>query len=157
MHKYRIEIKWALILMVISLAWKGMENKMGLHGPRIDQHAKYSYIFGGIALLLYILALRDKRDNFYNGFMNWQQGFVSGVIISVIIALFSPLSQLIVHKIIAPSYFQNAIAHGISQGGNEEFLTTYYSLKTKIIQSFMESLSLGIIASALIAYFVRKE
>src|SRR5699024_7245052 len=136
---------------------KGMENKMGLHGPRIDQHAKYSYIFGGIALLLYILALRDKRDNFYNGFMNWQQGCVSGVIISVIIALFSPLSQLIVHKIIAPSYFQNAIAHGISQGGNEEFLTTYYSLKTKIIQSFMESLSLGIIASALIAYFVRKE
>lgn len=142
--------------MVISLAWKGMENRMGLHGPRIDEQARYTYIFGGVALLLYILALRDKRDNFYNGFMSWQQGFVSGVIISVIIALFSPLSQLIVHKIIAPSYFRNAIEHGLTRGGNEEFLISYYSLRTKIIQSFMESLSLGIVASAAVAYFVRK-
>ena len=142
--------------MVISLAWKGMENRMGLHGPRIDEQARYTYIFGGVALLLYILALRDKRDNFYNGFMSWQQGFVSGVIISVIIALFSPLSQLIVHKIIAPSYFRNAIEHGVSRGGNEEFLIQYFSLRTKIIQSFMESLSLGIVASAAVAYFVRK-
>jgi len=157
MYKFRIEIKWALILMIVSLAWKGMENRVGLHGPRIDQQMKYSLIYGAVAFIIYTMALRDKKHNFYNGLMNWQQGFISGVILSFIIALFSPVSQMIVHKIIAPSYLQNAIAHGISMGGNEEFLRSYYNLKAQIIYAFVESLSFGMITSALIAYFIRKK
>lgn len=156
MYKFRIEIKWALILMIVSLAWVGMENRAGLHGSRIDQQMKYSYIYGAVAFIIYVMALRDKKYNFYNGLMNWQQGFISGVILSFIIALFSPVSQMIVHKIIAPSYLQNAIEHGVSMGGNEEFLRSYYNLKAQIIYAFVESLSFGMIASALISYFIRK-
>src|SRR5690625_3930153 len=110
MYKFRIEIKWALILMIVSLAWKGMENRVGLHGPRIDQQMKYSLIYGAVACIIYTMALRDKKHNLYNGLMNWQQGFISGVIRSVRIALFGPVSQMIVRRIIAPCCLPKAIA-----------------------------------------------
>ncbi len=157
MRKYKIEIKWALIFIVASLIWMGIENVAGLHGKYIDKHIIYTNLFGLAAIVLYVLALLDKRRNFYNGRMTWKQGFISGMGITIIIACFSPLTQLIVHKIIAPSYFKNAIEYGVSMGRNLDTLEGYFNLRWYIFQSFSTTLSLGILASALVALVVRRQ
>lgn len=155
-REIRIEIKWSLIYIVVFLIWMGIENITGLHGPRIEQHRFYTNLFALVVIVIYFLALRDKRNNYYNGYMTWQQGFLCGLIISVIVALFSPISQLIAHKIIAPGYFENAINFGIRNGQNEELLRTYYTLRSYIIQSFLSTMSLCILTGAFVALILRR-
>lgn len=157
MRKYKIEIKWGLIFIVATLIWMGIENVVGLHTTHIDKHMIYTNLFGIIAILLYVFAMIDKRKNFYNGQMTWQQGFLTGLLISCIVAVFSPLSQLIVHKIIAPSYFSNAIEYGVSIGRDREALTHYFSLKSYIVQAFFGAITMGIATSAIVAYFVKRQ
>lgn len=134
----------------------GMENVLGLHTIHIDKHLYYTNLFGLVAIILYTLALIDKRRNFYNGRITWKQGFISGLIITIIIACFSPLTQLIIHKIIAPSYFSNAIEYGVSQGQDPDAMAAYFNLRAYIFQSFFGTLSLGIVTSAVVALFVKR-
>ena len=157
MRKFKIEIKWSLIFIVVLLIWMGIENIAGLHTVHIDKHMYYTNLFGIVAIIVYTLALIDKRSNIFNGRMTWKQGFISGMIITIIIACFSPLTQLIIHKIIAPTYFQNAIKHGISLGKDPDILANYFNLRSYIFQSLFSTLSMGIVTSALVALFVKKK
>lgn len=157
MRNFKIEIKWALIFIVISLVWMGIENLAGLHTVHIDKHMYFTNLFAIPAIAVYVLALRDKRSNFYNGTMTWRQGFISGLLITVIVALFSPLTQLITHKIIAPSYFANAIEYGTSIGQDPETLSAYFNLKSYIMQSIFGALSMGIVTAAAVAWFMKRK
>ena len=156
MKKYKIEIKWSLIFIVAFLVWMGIENVAGLHTEHIDKHMYYTNLFGVVAIIVYTLALIDKRRNFYNGRMSWKQGFISGLIITIIVVVISPLTQLIVHKIIAPSSFENAIEYGVGLGKDPETLEGYFNLQSYILQSLFGTLSLGIVTSAVVALFVKR-
>jgi hypothetical protein len=116
MSQYKIEIKWALIFFIVSLIWIFLEKLVGLHDAHIDKHPIYTNFFAILAIAMYVFALLDKRKNFYHGRMNWMQGFVSGVIISVIVAILSPLGQYLTHEVITPEYFPNAIEYAVSSG-----------------------------------------
>lgn len=72
-----------------------LEKLTGLHGKYIDYHLYLTNVFAIPAIWFMLLALKDKKKNFYNGTMNYQQGLFTGINISVIIALFSPLTQWI--------------------------------------------------------------
>ncbi len=157
MKKFAIEIKWGLIFTILSLAWMYLEKALGWHDENIAQHALYTNIFGLVAVGLYIIALLDKRKNFYNGKMNWSQGFISGIIISIVVAVLSPLAQYITHEFITPDYFENAIAFSLEQGNKREDVEALYNLNSYIVQSFFFSLTVGIVTSAAVAYFVRKK
>ena len=56
-----IEIKWAIIFTIIALLWMMFEKSMGWHDALIAKHALYTNWFGLIAILVYIVALLDKR------------------------------------------------------------------------------------------------
>lgn len=157
MKKFSIEIKWGIIFSILSLAWMYLEKALGWHDEKIAQHVLYTNIFGLVAVALYIIALLDKRKNFYHGKMNWSQGFISGIIISVVVAILSPLAQYITHEFITPDYFENAIAFSVEQGNKKEDAEALYNLNSYIIQSFFFALTVGIVTSAAVAYFVRKK
>jgi hypothetical protein len=44
-------------------------------------HGLYTNIFGLIALGIYILAIRDKRNNYFKGIITCRQGFVTGIVL----------------------------------------------------------------------------
>jgi hypothetical protein len=111
--KIKLEIKWALIFTVMSLLWMVLEKLCGLHGKYIDYHLYLTNLFAIPAIWVMVLALKDKKKNFYSGNMNYTQGLVSGIIISVFIALISPLSQWIISYVISPEYFPNVIKRSV--------------------------------------------
>ena len=76
MKKFAIEIKWGVIFTIISLIWVFLEKSLGWHDEHIAQHAIYTNLFAIVAIVVYVLALIDKRKNFYQGKMNWSQGFM---------------------------------------------------------------------------------
>jgi hypothetical protein len=158
MKRYTTEIKWGLIFTAVTLLWMVFEKLMGWHDTHIDQHATYTNIFAVLAIAVYVLALLDKRRRDLGGYMTWQQGFISGVIISVVVAILSPAVQLITHGIISPTYFEHAIAYAVSHDlSTQAEAESFFSLSSYLVQSAAGALLMGVVTAAVVALFVRRK
>lgn len=157
MKKFSTEVKWGIIFSIISLLWMYLEKGLGWHDENIAEHAIYTNIFAIVAIVLYVFALLDKRKNFYNGKMTWTQGFISGIIISVVVAILSPLAQYLTHEFITPDYFENAIEYSVESGNSRENAEAYFNMESYILQSFFFALTVGTVTAAIVALFVRRK
>lgn len=157
MKKFAIEYKWALIFSLVSLLWMFFEKSMGWHGENIERHALYTNFFALPALIVYILAIWDKRENYFNGAMSWKQGFLSGGILSVVVAALTPFVQYIAYTYISPNYLENMIAFTTENGAMEMGIAEeYFSLSTQMLESVFFALSAGIVTSAIVAFFLKR-
>ncbi|MBA6154693.1 DUF4199 domain-containing protein [Gelidibacter maritimus] len=152
-----IEIKWAIIFSIVGLLWMLLEKLVGLHSTHIDKHMYLTNLFAIPAIIVLVLALKDKKQNFYKGQMSYKQGFVSGLILSVFIAVLSPLTQWITSTIITPEYFPNVIAYSVATGYHKSVAEAeaYFNLQNYIIQSTVGALLMGVITTAVIMVFLQ--
>lgn len=159
MKNLKIEIKWAVIFSVIGLMWMLLEKLVGLHSTHIDKHMYLTNLFAIPAVIVMVLALKDKKKDFYAGQMSYKQGLISGIILSVFIALLSPLTQWITSTIITPEYFPNVIAYSVETGYHKsiEEAEAYFNLKNYIVQSTVGALIMGIITTAVAMVFIRSK
>ena len=157
MRNYKTEIKWAAIFIVMSLAWMYLEKALGWHDEKIALHPYLTMLYMFPAILVYVLALREKRDKDLNGKMSWKQGFLSGMLVSIIVAAFSPISMYVTQHWITPDYFPNAIEYAV----NEQQLTLeaaqdYFSYKSYVVQSVIGAIIMGLITSSIVAAIVKR-
>ena len=158
MSKYRIEIKWAIIFSVAMILWMVGEKFLGLHDELIAEHAFYTSFFAIVAIGIYLLALYDKRKNFHNNFMSWQEGFKSGAILTLGIVILSPFVQLLISELVSPEYFRNIAEYSIEAGEmSREEAETYFSTKNYIMQSMVWAAITGIITAAIAALILRRK
>ncbi|MCX2743289.1 DUF4199 domain-containing protein [Mangrovivirga sp. M17] len=156
MKKLSIEIKWALIFVIAGLLWIFLERLVGLHTVNIDKHPYYTNLFAIIAVVIYTLALLDKRRNYYGGKMTYKQGFISGLWITLFVTILTPLTQWINHEIITPHYFENAIEYSVeSELMTREEAEDYFNMKNYIIQSLIFAPIVGFVTSGIIAFFTK--
>lgn len=153
----KIEIKWAIIFSVVSLLWMLLEKLSGLHGKYIDYHLYLTNLFAIPAIIVMVMALKDKKNIFYGGQMNYKQGLISGIVLSVIIALISPLTQWIISYVISPEYFPNVIKRSVELG---YFKTTAdaeanFNYPNYAVQSAIGALVMGILTTAIAMIFIR--
>jgi hypothetical protein len=157
MNKYRTELKWGLIFTAMMLIWMIGENLTGLHDVHIDKHPIFTNLILFPAVLIFVLALREKRDKDLGGKMTWMQGFIAGLLISVVVAALSPLVQYLTHVIISPQYFENAIAYSVESGNaTQEEAESFFNLGSYLIQGAVGAIFMGMITSAIVSFFVRK-
>ncbi len=158
MKKIYIELKWAVIFTITMLSWMLLEKTLGWHEEQIANHQWLTLLFAPFAILMYLLEMREKRRRVYNGKMTWLQGFISGVILSVFVALLSPLAQYITHEFITPKYFNNVIEYSVT---NDLMTRTkaneYFNINSYMWQSAFGALGFGIATAAIVAIFVRKK
>jgi hypothetical protein len=158
MKKFATEIKWALLFTLASLLWTVLEKALGWHDASIAKHPIYTNFFAVIAILLFVLALLEKRNKDLGGKMTWFQGVASGMVISVFVAILSPLSQYITHEFITPDYFKNAINYAVENGKmSQNNAETYFSFKSYLIQAAFGALGRGTVTSAIVALFLKKK
>ncbi len=158
MEKRSIEIKWGVIFILIMLLWMYLEKLAGLHDERIDKHAMITSFFALVAIGIYLLALYDKRKNYYHGFMTWKQGFYSGLVITLVVVVLSPLAQYVISRYISPEYFPNIIQHSVETGEmTREQAQEYFSLQNYILQSALFALFSGIVTAAVTALIMRRK
>ncbi|WP_084017064.1 DUF4199 domain-containing protein [Moheibacter sediminis] len=157
MARFKFEMKWALIFIIMSLLWMVLEKLSGLHGKYIDYHLYLTNLYAIPAIAVFVFALKDIRKNYYNGQMNFKQGFVSGMIITVIVTIFAPLTQWIISYIISPEYFPNVIKRSVELGYYKTTTeaTANFNYKNYAVQSTIASFMMGIITTLVVAYFVR--
>ena len=157
MKKNKIEIKWAIIFSVVGLLWMLLEKLVGLHSTHIDKHMYLTSLFAIPAIIVMVMALKDKKKNFYAGQMSYKQGLISGIILSALIALLSPLTQWITSTIITPEYFPNVIAYSVETGYHKslEEAEAYFNLKNYMVQSMLGAFVMGIVTTAIAMIFIR--
>lgn len=157
MKRYRIEFKWAAVFIVVSLLWVWLEKAVGLHDRYIDQHMFLSGLFAIPAVWIYVLALRDKKKNYYNRVMTFGQGFMSGFIITLILTILSPATQWVTSYVISPEYFSNAIEHAVLTGyfTSRAEAEAQFSFQNYVIQGLVATLSLGTVTSVVVALLLR--
>lgn len=158
MNNLRIEIKWAIIFALMQLLWMILERLTGLHTTHIDKHAIFTNFVAIPAIAIYVLALLDKRKNFYQGIMTYMQGFKTGFIITLFVSIFSIATQYIISTIITPDYFSNIIEYSVNEGKmTQEAAEKMFNLKSYLIQAPIGALIMGVLTSAIIAIFTRKK
>jgi hypothetical protein len=158
MKKFTIEIKWGIIFSIVMLLWMMLEKALGWHDELIEKQAVYTNLFAIVAIAVYVVALLDKRKNYFRGKMTWLQGFYSGIAITVVVAILSPLTQYIISTVITPEYFPNVIEASVEKGKmTREQAEKYFSLNNYMLQSFVGSILMGVITSAIVALFVKKK
>lgn len=150
MDKIKIEIKWALIFSLMTLAWIFIEKIAGLHSENIDLHPYLTNIFAVPAIIVMVLALKDKKKNFYNGSMTYMQGLISGVILSAFISILSPLTQWIITNVISPGFFKNMIDFTLDLGyyKTQEDAEAYFNYENYAKQSAIGAFVMGVITTA---------
>ena len=157
MYKYNREVKWGIIFSIISMGWMLFERYMGWHSHKIDQHETMTMLFMIPAIATYVLALLDIRSDYKEGY-SWKQGFKSGMIMTVTIALLSPLNQIVTHYFITPFYFENITAYSVEKGlMSKKDAIEYFTLSNYIIQSAVFSLLAGTATTAIVALFTQKK
>lgn len=157
MGKIKIEIKWAIIFSVIGLLWMVLEKLCGLHGKYIDYHLYLTNLFIIPAIWVMVLALKDKKKNFYKGQMTYKQGLISGIILSFFIALLSPLTQWVTSYVITPEYFTNVIKRSVEIGYFKTVVEAEanFNYPNYAKQGAMGALIMGIIITAIAMIFIR--
>jgi hypothetical protein len=157
MKSIKIEIKWAIIFSVMGLVWMLLEKWSGLHDKYIDYHLYLTNLFAIPAIWVMVLALKDKKKNFYNNNIDYKQGLMSGIILSLFIAALSPLTQWITSFVITPEYFPNVIKRSVEIG---YYKTTAeaaanFNYKNYAIQGAIAALVMGVVTTAIAMIFIR--
>ena len=156
MKNFSIEIKWGVLFSIVSLAWMLLEKTVGLHDQYIAKQAMYTNLFGLVAIGIYILALSDKKKNFYKNKMTWKQGFLSGMALSVVVSLLSPVVQYLSFTYITPTFFSHIISYAVANKVQTQTQAeAYFNLKSYIIQGIFGALSMGVITAAIVALMVK--
>ena len=157
-NKYYTEIKWGLLFSLMTLFWVFAERMMGWHQELISVHAMYTNFVAIPAIAMYVAALIDKRNRDYGGVMSYKQGLFSGIIISVVVMVLSPLVQVIGFTFVTPHYFENAIAFEVESGNmKQEAAEAYFNLPSYMIQGLIGAPMMGLLTSAIVALFVQKK
>lgn len=157
MKNYKIEIKWSSLFAVMTLLWTVIEKTAGFHDERIASQPAFGAFILIPAIIIYILALREKRNDFYGGVISYRKGLLSGTILSIIIGVLSTLTTFINLKVISPEYLSNAAEYAVLQGkmtltqAKEQF-----SLSGYIITGAIAAVVTGIIITAVVILFLRR-
>lgn len=157
MEKFKIEFKWASIFTSINLAWFYLEKYLGLHDQYIDYHSIVSLIMIlPLGFCIYI-NLKQKREEYYNGKMTWQNAFFSGALLSLLVAGLSPGPVYVMTQYISPDFFNNAIAKSLERGATPEMANQFFNLNAYITQAIMFYLAFGVMISAVIGLILRRK
>lgn len=158
MQRYLTEIRWGIIFTAVMLLWIWAEQLAGLHGRHIAQHATYTNLFAIPAILVYVLALRQKKARDYNGSMSWKQGMQAGLLITLVVVLLSPAAQWLTNKVVSPNYFLNMQAYVVTEGMmSAERAAEYFSLNNYMLQSVIGAAIMGVLTSVIVAFFLRSK
>lgn len=134
-----------------------MEKLLGWHDQYIDYHMYLTNLFAIPAVVVMAMGLVEKKKKDYHGQMSFKEGMISGIIISVIIAAFSPLTQWIISYVITPDYFATVIKRSVEIGyfATTEQAQAHFNYPNYAKQSVLGALMMGIITTFVVVLFIR--
>ncbi|MBS3737729.1 MAG: DUF4199 domain-containing protein [Psychroflexus sp.] len=157
MEKFKIEFKWASIFTGINLIWIYIEKYLGLHSEYIDYHSIVSLVMLLPLSLCIFMSLSQKRQDYYKGEMTWQKAFLSGSLLSLLVAGLSPGPVYVMAEYVSPEFFEIAQNASAERGVSQKLTKQLFNLNTYISQAIMFYLAFGVMISAIVGLFVKRQ
>lgn len=155
MSKFKIEFKWAIYYTFLGIMWFQLEKNLGYHDEKIAQHPVFTNLIYIFIFVLYVLFLIDKKKNFFNGMISWQQGLLSGVILALLSMLLTPFAIYFSLKYVNPAYLDNMITYSVSQGMKLENAQALFNRTTYMLFASFGTFSFGILFAAAAAALLK--
>ncbi|HEX4948295.1 MAG TPA: DUF4199 domain-containing protein [Blastocatellia bacterium] len=153
----KTELKWGVIFSVMGLVWLILEYLVGLHDKFIAWHGILTNLVAIPSVIIMVLAILEKR-RVLGGTITFKQAFLCGFGVSLVVAVLSPITQWIFHRLINPGYFENAIRLGVEQGKTTlADAQAFFNLPSYMLQSVFAAVVIGSITSLVIAAMIKKE
>jgi hypothetical protein len=122
----------------------------------IEQHATYTLLYAPLAIFIYVVALWEKKRKTYGGRMTFIQGFLSGLLLTLVVVVLTPLSQYISHSLISPDYFSNIIQLTVNSGKMTlQEAEAYFNLMNYTTQSVFFAGGMGILTTVVVMIFMK--
>jgi hypothetical protein len=154
----KTELKWGLIFSLASLIWVIGEYVVGLHGRFIGQQAVLTNLFFFPAVLMMYLAVREKRARLAleGQGLGFVEALLSGIAVSVVVALLSPLVQYVFHRWVNPDFFTRMIEYSVVTGKlSRELAEKHFNLNSYMLMSSMGAIGAGGMTSLVLAVLMR--
>lgn len=151
MEKYKVEIKWSLIFAVVYFLWLFLEKYLGYHSEKALHEQIFNLLFVPIFILIYFLALKEKKKEILNNEMSWKDGFGCGLILTLLISITSTFVVFVFFTYVSPDFFETAI----SMSKKKEIAQINYNLQVFVKNNIFDKLSFGIVFTSLISYFIK--
>ncbi len=164
MKTYAIEIRYALFISAATFIWLMLEYLLGFQDEYVSYHPVVSMFALIIPIAFTFVALRKKREEYYDGVISFKQAFQTGGIIAVICAVITIPIQFIFHYMINPRFFDVmidvAISNSVKNGKNlteaRQQAEAYFNINSYIIQSVVGTLLIGLLLAAILGWGVKR-
>jgi hypothetical protein len=156
MKKFNIEIKWSLIFSAMALVWALIGKAFNFDDSAIQHNQLFNTLILIPAFIIYLLEAFAKRKNYYHGTISYKQALVSGLMLSVFVAILGVITTLITVTVISPDLFSNSIRY-VTENGlmSEEDARNQFSLGMFLITGFIAAPITGLIFSLITSAIVR--
>ena len=156
MKKFSIEFKWAALATLAALIWMFIGKSMGFHAEKVRYEVLLEMLFSFLLFIFYWLGIRQKKREYYNGIIQWQQAFMTGLVMCVMITLFFPIIQFITFNQVSPHFMETlelALINDAKMSVEEAQQNASFDLFLR--NGVMNNLSFGIIFTTIISYFLK--
>lgn len=157
MKKFSLEFKWAIFFSVMTLVWIFIERLLGFHGDKVHQHASFTNFVAIPSIAIYIFGILDKRRNYLDGKMNYAQGFITGLKITLFVMLLSPLVNYLALVYVSPNYLTNIGTYAVNNDLiSQQQADVTFSLTSYILQGLVGAGVMGFLTTSVVAIFTRR-
>lgn len=164
---FKSEIRTGILLSVGLFLWLLLEFFLGFHTTRIDYHPFITWLSIAIPIAGIYWSMKVKRDRDYAGKISFVQALKSGLVVTAIMSLISPIMVFVYVSVINPLFFSTMLAHSkvmieglnISIVDKEKMIeesTRNFSTSSYLMQSFFGSLIMGTVLSLLTAVLMKR-
>ncbi len=151
-----LEFKWAVIITLFYLFWSIVQYELGVEDGDVQDIIWAAGLVQIPIFLLYVLGISDKKKNYFGGKLKYKHGFKTGFGITVFTALLSPLIQLVIHKVVFPKFFNEAILYSEKNHLlSTEHATSLFNMNTFIGLNLLLTVVFGVIFSVIAALILK--
>ncbi len=157
MSSYVSELRYGLLLALLSFAWVCLEYAVGLHGRLINYHPIVSTFFAVIPIVILWRALVHRRDVLQGGTVTWGQGLASGMVVSVVTGAFGAPSMWLFLNHVNPKFFPVMIDHAVKSGQSTQAEAEgYFSFQSYATQATLFPLVAGLVTAVILTAVARR-
>ena len=150
----KTEIKWALVLGIMTLLWFVLEQMTGFNDDFIEFHKTAGLLYLIPFALIYFLGLTQVKNLDNGGSLSLMEGVKSSAMIALYALPLIIIAAYIKIKFISPGFLENMSAWQITSGADENMVKRTFSTSGFLISSALYSLS-GIVIGAIISFLIK--
>ncbi len=167
MEDMKAELRSGIAIGVCSFLWLLLEFFLGFHSVRIDYQPFFNLISFTIPIIGIYWAMKAKRDRYYAGKISFIQALKTGLFITLVMSVISPILMFLYLTVVNPNYQATMLGHerlfidglNLSPEDKNSMLTNAiqnYSLLALLLKSFLISAISGGILSFLTAALMKR-